>query len=331
MIKRAINLVETGAIESALRTVATEKDGLIALERALTEELAAPFCNAIKIIGSIPGRVVITGVGKSGHVGAKIAASFASTGTPSFFVHPVEANHGDLGMITRDDVVLAISKSGEAAELRGIVDFTRRFSIPLIALTAGPQSALARASDIVLLLPDVQEACPHGLAPTTSALLQLAMGDMLTVALLEARGFTANDFRTFHPGGKLGASLTHVKDIMHTGDRVPLVPLGTPMPEAVKTLSGKRFGCVGVVDGDGRLCGIVTDGDMARNLARDLSVLNVDDIMTRDPKVVEATSLATSAAAMINKLAIGALIVVDEDHRPIGIVHFHDFLRIGVA
>ncbi len=326
-----MNLVETGAIESALRTLSTEKSGVAALEEALAGPLAGPFCAAVAMIGGIAGRVIVTGVGKSGHIGAKIAASFASTGTPSFFVHPVEANHGDLGMVTRDDVVLAISKSGEAAELKGIVDFTRRFSIPLIALTAGPQSALARASDIVLLLPDVQEACPHGLAPTTSALLQLAMGDVLTVALLEARGFTANDFRTFHPGGKLGASLTHVQDIMHTGDRVPLVPVGTSMPDAVKVLSSKRFGCVGVVDGDGRLCGIVTEGDMARNLARDLSVLNVDDIMTRDPKVIEGSALATTGAAMINKLGIGALIVVDDAHHPVGIVHFHDFLRIGVA
>lgn len=331
MIKRAVNLIETGAMESAIRTLATEISGLAALEAALNGTLAGPFCAAIAKIGSISGRVIVTGVGKSGHIGAKIAASFASTGTPAFFVHPVEAAHGDLGMITNDDVVLAISKSGEAVELRGIVDYTRRFSIPLIALTAGAQSALARQSDIVLLLPDADEACPHGLAPTTSALLQLAMGDALTVALLEARGFTASDFRTFHPGGKLGASLTHVRDIMHIGERIPLVALGTPMPDAVKVLSHKRFGCVGVIDDDGRLCGIVTEGDMARNLARDLSILNVDDVMTRQPKVIDESALATTAAAMINKLGIGALMVIDDDRRPIGIVHFHDLLRIGVA
>ncbi len=331
MIKRAVNLVESGAIESALRTIATEKNGLAALEAALADGLAGPFCSAIEIIAGISGRVIVTGVGKSGHIASKMAATFASTGTPSFFVHPVEANHGDLGMIMREDVVIAVSKSGEAAELRGIVDFTRRFSIPLIAVTCGHQSALGRAADILLLLPDVQEACPHGLTPTASAVLQLAMGDALAVALLEARGFTANDFRTFHPGGKLGASLTHVKDIMHTGDQVPLVPLGTEMPVAVKTLSHKRFGCVGVVDADGRLCGIVTEGDLARNLARDLSVLDVDDVMTRDPKVVRPDALATSALLILNTHNIGALIVIDEDRRPIGIVHFHDLLRIGVV
>lgn len=331
MIKRAVNLVETGALESAARTLSSELAGIAALEAELRGNLAGPFCAAIALIGRIAGRVIVTGVGKSGHIGAKIAASFASTGTPAFFVHPVEAVHGDLGMITNDDVVLAISKSGEATELKGIVDFTRRFSIPLIAVTAGPQSTLARQSDIVLLLPDAEEACPHGLAPTTSALLQLAMGDALTVALLEARGFTASDFRTFHPGGKLGASLTHVRDIMHVGERIPLVPLGTPMPDAAKELSRKRFGCVGVIDADGRLCGIVTDGDMSRNLARDLSILNVEDVMTRSPKVIDETALATTAAAMINKHEIGALIVVDPSHRPTGIVHFHDLLRIGVA
>ncbi|MDI7860516.1 KpsF/GutQ family sugar-phosphate isomerase [Rhizobiaceae bacterium n13] len=331
MIKRAIKLVENDAIASAIRTIETEKAGLVALELALTNGLSVPFTSAVELIGGIAGRVIVTGVGKSGHIGSKIAASFASTGTPSFFVHPVEANHGDLGMITRDDVVVAISKSGEAAELRGILSYTRRFQIPLIAITAGATSTLARESDLVLLLPDVQEACPHGLAPTTSAVLQLAVGDALAVALLEARGFSASDFRTFHPGGKLGASLTHVRDVMHTGDRIPLVPEGTPMPEAVMTLSRKRFGCVGVLDGDGRLCGIVTEGDMARNLARDLSVLNVDDVMTREPKVIKETALATSAMALLNQHNISALIVVDDARRPSGIVHFHDLLRIGVA
>lgn len=331
MIKRAIKLVENDAIASAIRTIESEKAGLVALELALTNGLSEPFTRAVELIGGIAGRVIVTGVGKSGHIGSKIAASFASTGTPSFFVHPVEASHGDLGMITGDDVVLAISKSGEAAELRGILSYTRRFSIPLIAITAGATSTLARESDLVLLLPDVQEACPHGLAPTTSALLQLAMGDALAVSLLEARGFSASDFRTFHPGGKLGASLTHVKDVMHVGDRIPLVPAGTPMPEAVMTLSRKRFGCVGVIDGDGRLCGIVTEGDMARNLARDLSVLNVDDVMTREPKVIKETALATSAMALLDQHNISALIVTDDGRRPVGIVHFHDLLRIGVA
>lgn len=246
-------------------------------------------------------------------------------------MHAAEANHGDLGMIGGDDVVLAISKGGESAELRSIINYSRRFSIPLIALTCSENSSLARASDIVLLVPNEQEACPLGLAPTTSTLMQLALGDALAVALLEARNFTAGDFKVFHPGGKLGASLTLVSDIMHTGDRVPLVNKGTAMPEAVGVLSRKHFGCVGILDEDGRLCGIVTEGDMARNLSRNLAELVVDDIMTRSPKTVKKSVLATSALATLEKFHIGALIVVDDDNRPIGLVHFHDLLRIGVA
>ncbi|PWE57249.1 KpsF/GutQ family sugar-phosphate isomerase [Metarhizobium album] len=331
MIKRAIKLVESNAVESALRTIATEKNGLQSIENALSNGLGEPFTRAVEIIGGISGRVVVTGIGKSGHIGSKLAATFASTGTPSFFVHPVEANHGDLGMITQDDVIIALSWSGESAELRGIIAFSRRFAIPLIAITSGVNSTLARESDVRLLLPNEQEACPHGLAPTTSTLMQLAIGDALAVALLEARGFTAHDFRTFHPGGKLGASLTHVSDIMHKGDRVPLVPLGSSMQLAVETLSHMRFGCVGVIDADGRLCGIVTDGDIARNLGRNLSALNVDDIMTRTPKTVSEETLATGAMALLQKHNISALMVVDAERFPIGIIHFHDLLRIGVA
>ena len=331
MIKRAVNLVEAGAIESALRVVTTERNGLVALEEALTNGLAGPFCNAVNIIGGISGRLIVTGVGKSGHIGTKLAATFASTGTPAFFVHPAEANHGDLGMIGRDDAILAMSWSGESQELQGILSYSRRFSIPLIAMTAGENSTLAREADVVLLLPKVQEACPHGLAPTTSTVLQLAMGDAIAISLLEARGFTPNDFRVFHPGGKLGASLTHVRDIMHTGDRLPLVKQGTPMPEAIVTLSHKHFGCVAVLDDDGKLAGIVTEGDMARNLSRNLAELSVDDVMTRTPKTIKPSTLATAALAILNQHSIGALLVVDEDNRPIGLVHFHDLLRIGVA
>ena len=269
MIKRQANFNGGGAIASAIRTVETEKAGLIALAGALEGDLHDAFCDAVRRIGEIDGRVIITGIGKSGHVGAKIAATLASTGTPAFFVHPVEANHGDLGMIGRDDVILALSWSGETAELQGIVSYSRRFSIPLIAMTSGERSALARAADTVLLLPKALEACPHGLAPTTSTLMQLALGDAIAVALLEARGFTATDFKTFHPGGKLGASLSHVGDIMHSGENMPLVALGTSMPDAVHMLAQKRYGCVGVVNDDGTLAGIVTDGDIARNLTRE--------------------------------------------------------------
>ncbi|ANL73637.1 arabinose 5-phosphate isomerase KdsD/KpsF [Rhizobium phaseoli] len=331
MNRRAIKLVENGVLESAKRTIDIEKRGLEALEQALDNGLAGPFTRAIEVIGDISGRVIVTGVGKSGHISAKLAATFASTGTPAFFVHAAEANHGDLGMIARDDVVLAISKGGESAELKSIISFTRRFSIPLIALTCGESSSLATAADIVLLVPNEQEACPNGLAPTTSTLMQLALGDALAVALLEARGFTATDFHVFHPGGKLGASLTHVADIMHTGERLPLVAKGTPMPEAITVLSRKHFGCVGVLDEEGRLCGIVTEGDMARNLTRNLAELAVDDIMTKTPKTVKPTMLATAALALLNQHSIGALIVIDDDRRPLGLVHFHDLLRIGVA
>jgi len=331
MSENLLKLPESDAARSAIRTIKAEKSGLADLERALSNGLAEPFSRAVEQIAGISGRVVMTGIGKSGHVGAKIAATLASTGTPAFFVHPVEANHGDLGMITPHDAIIALSWGGESTELQGILAYSRRFSIPLIAVTSGADSTLARSADVVLCLPKSQEACPHGLAPTTSALMQMAIGDALAVALLEARGFSAVDFKTFHPGGKLGATLSHVRDVMHVGDRVPVVPLGTTMPEAVLVLSRKRFGCVGIVDDDGRLCGIVTEGDMARNLARDLSVLNVDDIMTRNPKTIRDSALAVSAMALLEQHSISALIVVDEDNRPAGIVHFHDLLRIGVA
>jgi arabinose-5-phosphate isomerase len=331
MTENVLKLPETDAARSAIRTIKSEKAGLADLERALGNGLSQPFEQAVDRIVALPGRVVVTGVGKSGHIGAKLAATLASTGTPSFFVHPVEANHGDLGMITTRDAIIALSWSGETTELQGIVSYSRRFSIPLIAITSGENSTLARAADIVLCLPKSQEACPHGLAPTTSSLMTLAIGDALAVALLEARGFTAVDFKTFHPGGKLGATLAHVDDVMHTGDSVPVVPLGTAVPEAVMTLSQKRFGCVGVIDESGVLVGIVTDGDIARRLGKNLVEMKVEEIMTRNPKTVRETTLATSAMGLLNLYNISALIVTDDDNRPVGVVHFHDLLRIGVA
>ncbi|TIT76498.1 MAG: KpsF/GutQ family sugar-phosphate isomerase [Mesorhizobium sp.] len=282
------------------------------------------------LISRIEGRVIVTGVGKSGHIGSKIAATLASTGTPAFFVHPAEANHGDLGMIARDDAIIAMSWSGESKELMGIVAYSRRFSIPLIAITSGESSALARAADVVLLLPVVPEACPHGLAPTTSALLQLVMGDALAIALLEARGFTPDHFRTFHPGGQLGANLMQVSEIMRVGDQIPTALVGTKMPEAVMTLSNKKVGCVCIVDTKGELVGIITDGDVARNLHRNLANIAVEDIMTRTPKTVDPQTLAGTAIALLNEHNIGAL-VVTENKMPVGVVHFHDLLRIGAA
>ncbi|PWJ83825.1 arabinose-5-phosphate isomerase [Pseudaminobacter salicylatoxidans] len=317
------------SIASALRTVATERAGIEALTDELGNGLAEAFADAVDILAGIRGRVIITGVGKSGHIGSKIAATLASTGTPAFFVHPSEANHGDLGMIARDDAIVAISWSGETAELKGIVGYARRFAIPLIALTSRETSALAREANVVLKLPRADEACPHGLAPTTSTLLQLVMGDALAIALLEARGFTPEHFRTFHPGGQLGANLMRVSDIMHSGDEMPIVPLGTGMPDAIIELSRKRFGCVCVVDSEGRLAGIVTDGDLARNLHRNLGDLAVEDVMTRAPKTVGPQLMASAAIGFLNDNNIGALIVAEGD-QPLGIVHFHDLLRIGV-
>ena len=329
---RTIEAVPTmpDPIASALRTMASEAGGLAALSDALSNGLGETFARAVGAIRQIGGRVIVTGVGKSGHVGAKIASTMASTGTPAFFVHPSEANHGDLGMIGRDDAVVALSWSGETQELGGIISYVKRFAIPMIAITAGETSALAREADIVLLLPKAEEACPHGLAPTTSSVMQLAIGDALAVALLEQRGFTADDFRGFHPGGKLGASLKRVGDIMHEGDRIPLVAAGASMRDAIVRISENGFGCVGVVAGDGALVGIVTDGDIRRHIDSDLLAMSVDDVMTIAPKTVTRDALAATALTIVNSAAITALMVVD-DGRPVGIVHLHDLLGIGVA
>lgn len=320
---------QQNAIASALRTLETESGGLAALSQAFEGPLGDNFLKAIKTIRDIGGRVIVTGMGKSGHVAAKIAATLASTGTPSFFVHPSEANHGDLGMIARDDVIVALSKSGEAKELQGTLDYSRRFSIPLIAVTARPQSTLSRHADIVLQLPDIPEACPHNLAPTSSALMQLAIGDALAIALLESRSFTASDFSVFHPGGKLGAQLSVVRDLMHTGDALPLVDTGTRMSEAIIKISEKGFGCAGVVD-DGKLIGIITDGDLRRHLSDTLLAEAVDDVMTPNPQTIQPDMLAAAALDILNRRAITTLMVT-EDSRPVGIVHLHDLLRIGVA
>ncbi len=318
------------SIASALRTIATEKAGMEALAAALENGLSEPFARAVEILAGIGGRVIVTGVGKSGHIGSKLAATLASTGTPAFFVHPAEANHGDLGMIAPDDVIIAMSWSGESVELKGIIAYSRRFSIPLVAITAGENSALGREADVRLLLPRSPEACPHGLAPTTSALLQLVIGDALAVALLEARGFTPDHFRTFHPGGQLGANLTKVREIMHVGDKVPIVASGTGMREAILELSGKGFGCVAIVDDAGALIGIITDGDIRRQIGSDLLSMSVDQVMTRGPKTVGPDTLVAKALQTINASAITAL-MVEEDGKPIGLVHLHDLLRIGAA
>ena len=320
------------AAASALRTIATERAGLDALHAALGDGLSAPFARAVAVIRAATGRVIVSGMGKSGHVGRKIAATLASTGTPAFFVHPAEASHGDLGMITRDDVVLALSWSGETSELKSLVEYTRRWDITLIAITAYADSTLGRESDPVLALPITDEACPHGLAPTTSTLMQLAFGDALAIALLESRGFTAEDFHVFHPGGQLGASLHFVRDIMHSGDSVPLTTPDAPMPEALAVMTDKGFGCVGVVDQAGLLVGVVTDGDLRRHIASDLMEKSVGAIMTRTPKTVPPDCLVGEALAMMNQASRPfTVLFVVADGKPLGIVHMHDFLRLGVA
>ena len=317
-------------IRSALRTLETEAAGLNALSAAIADGLGGPFAAAIDRIRAAAGRVIVTGMGKSGHVGRKIAATFASTGTPAYFVHPGEASHGDLGVISPDDVIVALSWSGETVELKDLIDYAKRFHVALIAVTSQPDSTLAKAADVALILPAAPEACSLGLAPTTSTLMQLALGDALAVAMFESRGFTALQFKDLHPGGRLGASLTFVRDVMHTGAKLPLVPRGTRMSDAVVEMSTKGLGCVGVMDPDGTLCGIITDGDLRRHMRDDLLGRAVDQIMTTKPKSVRPDQLAGEALEILNASKVTALFVV-ESRKPVGLVHVHDLLRIGVA
>lgn len=316
---------------SALRTLELERAGIAAIEAALANGLGDLFARAVELILSAPGRVIVTGMGKSGHIGRKITATLASTGQPAYFVHPGEASHGDLGMIQAGDVILALSWSGETTELADIITYSRRFRIGLVAITSNGESALGSEADVCLALPKSEEACPNGLAPTTSTTMQLALGDALAIALLEAKGFTAQDFRVFHPGGKLGAKLTFVRDIMHRDERIPRVRLGATMGEAVVEISAKGFGCVGVVDENGQLAGIVTDGDLRRHMRSDLMAAKVDDVMTRQPCTVTPEMLGVEALEALNSRKISAMLVVDPQNRPCGIVHLHDLLRLGVA
>jgi arabinose-5-phosphate isomerase len=317
-------------IGSALRTLNANAEGIAALTAAMHGDLGRSFAAAAELIRSAKGRVIVTGMGKSGHVGRKIAATFASTGTPAFFVHPAEASHGDLGMITPDDVIMALSWSGETGELRNLIDYSRRFRIGLVAVTADGNSTLGKAADVALVLPQAREACPHNLAPTTSSLMQLALGDALALALLEGRSFTAIDFGLLHPGGRLGALLKFAKDVMHSGASIPLAPLGTKMSDAVVEMTAKGFGCIGVTDGDGRLVGIITDGDLRRHMRADLLQARVEEVMTRAPKTVRPEQLVSEALEVLNAMKITALFVVDAG-RPVGVVHFHDLLRAGAA
>jgi arabinose-5-phosphate isomerase len=313
------------AVAVGRRVLTCEAEALGAMSAALGERFAA----VVALVSALKGRVVVTGVGKSGHVGRKIAATLASTGTPALFVHANEASHGDLGMIGQDDAVLALSKSGEVRELADVIAYAKRFAIPLIAITADAGSALGRAADHLLLLPSTAEATDEALnAPTTSTTLQIALGDALAVALLEKRGFTHHDFKVFHPGGKLGAALRSVRDLMHGAAELPLVGADAPMREALLVMTEKRFGAVGVTDEAGRLVGIFTDGDLRRHIDGLMDHV-VADVMTKDPKTIAPDTLAAEALALMQG-RITVLFVV-ENRRPVGVIHIHDLLRSGVA
>ena len=316
-------------IACAKQTIDKEVDALRNLEASLDRSLS----DALDLIQKAEGRLIITGMGKSGHIARKIAATFASTGTPSFFVHPAEASHGDLGMLTEKDVVLAISNGGESKELSDILIYCKRYGIPLIAMTKNPESSLGKAGDILLRLPNNGEACPLGMAPTSSTTATLVLGDVLAICLMERKGFSKMDFNRRHPGGKLGAMLLKVSDLMHKGVELPLVEQNTSMQDAMLVMTSKLLGCVGVLNNNGELEGIITDGDLRRCMSSDILNKKAVDIMTRNPKVIAADVLAVEALNMMNNTGKGItqLFVLDDMRKPIGVIHIHDCLRAGVA
>jgi len=320
--------LETALSSSAKRVLMAEADAL----RVLSENIPPDFGRVLSLILNLNlrGRVIVSGIGKSGHIGRKISATLTSTGTPSYFVHAAEASHGDLGMITHDDVCILLSNSGETIELKDILAYTRRFSIPLIAISSQQNSTLVRSADYTLLLPDIPEACPNGLAPTTSSTLMLALGDALAVALIEARGFASEDFREFHPGGKLGAQLARCDELMHLEAELPLVSPDTPMSETLIAMTSKGFGIAIVVNHEGGLVGVVTDGDLRRNMA-DLMTHRAGEIANPTPVTAHPDMLAAQALSLMNERKISALLVVDKSRCPVGILHIHDLLRAGVA
>ena len=321
---------EQDLIGSGLRALEMEANGIGALAAAMQNGLRSAFIAAADMIRNARGRVVTSGMGKSGHVAHSLAATLSSTGTPAMFVHPAEAGHGDLGMITVDDVIMALSWSGETVELKNLIDYSRRFRIGLIAMTSDGASTLAQAADVALVLPQAREACPHNLAPTTSSVMQLALGHTLAIALLESRGFTPLDFRILHPGGRLGAALTFTRDLMHWGDAMPLVTLGRRMASAIMEMSTKGFGCAGVTDADGQLVGIITDGDLRRHMRPDLLDLPVENVMTARPICAKPDQLASETLQLLNASKITAVFVIERG-KPVGIIHLHDLLRAGVA
>ena len=322
----ALDLIEHDDLAAARRVVSQESRALARLAEALTGR----FVDATELLASTQGRIVLSGMGKSGHIANKIAATFASTGAPALFVHPAEASHGDLGMITGADTLLMLSNSGETPELADLVNYATRFSIPLVAVVGRAPSTLADAATVALVLPDEPEAGTLGLAPTTSTIMMLALGDALAVALLERKGLTDEDFKLYHPGGKLGRRLVRVADIMHAGEDLPLVSADALMAEALIVMTAKRLGCVGATDPQGSLAGIVTDGDLRRHMEAGLLQRPVSDIMTRDPVTVHAGALGAEAVHLMNERQITSLFVT-EARRPVGVVHIHDCLRAGLA
>ena len=314
-------------IECAERTIDKEIDAL----KMMRSELDDNLIKALDLMQHIKGRVVVTGMGKSGHIGNKIAATLASTGTPSFFVHPAEASHGDLGMLTEDDCVLAISNGGESKELSDIIVYCKRYGIPLIAMTKNPNSSLGKAGDYLLKLPDCGEACPLGLAPTSSTTATAVLGDILAVCLLERKGFSKTDFKQRHPGGKLGAFLQKVSDLMRPGKEMPIIPDTADMQVALLEMTSKMLGCVGIVDKDNHLLGIITDGDLRRFMSDNILQKKAVDVMTRNPKTTSADKLVAEAVNLMNTKKITQLFVIDEDNHPLGLIHLHDCLHAGVA
>lgn len=320
-----MGVVREHLLQMGIRTLRAEAEAILRQTEVLDEE----FLNAVLLILSISGHVAVTGMGKSGHIGRKIAATLASTGTPAFFVHPAEASHGDLGMIGAKDALLTISNSGRTPELGSILNYSKRIGIPIIAITHDKESPLAKQSDICLMMRYENEACPVGCAPTTSTAVSLALGDALAMTLLEARGFTAKDFNEYHPGGSLGQKLLLVKNIMHGSDELPLVPLGALLPEVLLEMTGKGFGCAGVVDDHLNLQGIITDGDLRRHLNRGGGLESAaGEIMTSNPHIIEKDCPTGKALNTMQKNAITSLFVT-EGRKPVGIVHMHDCLRIS--
>ncbi len=317
---------EVANLSVARRVLELEAEGL----RALADGLNGDFDRAIQVLSQASGRIIVSGMGKSGHIARKIAATLASTGTPAQFVHPGEASHGDLGMITKDDAAILLSNSGETEELRDLIAYTRRFDIPSIGISSGEKSSLLEATDISLVLPSTPEACPMGLAPTTSTTMMLALGDALAVALMERKGFSSDQYQVLHPGGSLGKSLIRVEDIMHSGDAVPVVAQDALMADVLVTMTAKGFGCAGVCNSSGAILGVITDGDLRRNMKPELVDLRADQVMTPNPKLIRRKALGAEALGKMNASAITSLFVVDGDI-PVGIIHMQDCLRAGIA